>query len=289
MIPPELFVISVYWAWPSTSRPRSFESKDCRSSLARGPSTSSSPMCETSKTPASVRTAMCSGITPSYCTGISHPANGTIRAPSATWRSKRGVRRSVCIRRLMLKEAAPVPPPIGGAGTAGPGHRGLLLSSSPRGQPRTFHKSLGTKPVALRVAQKRRNFQDVVRDVEAFVSSGLRLFGGELLGLGGLRRAPPARPVGAEPGCDHRHAHLVVERLVDDCAEDDVRILVRRPGDHLGRFVHLEEPDLAAAGDVEQDPGGAFDRRFEQRRRHGCLCRLGGAVLAGGRPDAHQR
>jgi hypothetical protein len=28
----------------------------------------------------------------------------------------------------MLKEAAPVPPPIGGAGTAGPGHRGLLLS-----------------------------------------------------------------------------------------------------------------------------------------------------------------
>ena len=43
-------------------------------------------MCETSNTPASVRTARCSGITPSYCTGISQPANGTMRAPSATWR-----------------------------------------------------------------------------------------------------------------------------------------------------------------------------------------------------------
>jgi len=31
-----------------------------------------------------VRTALCSWITPWYCTGISHPANGTIRAPSAT-------------------------------------------------------------------------------------------------------------------------------------------------------------------------------------------------------------
>ena len=38
-------------------------------------------MCETSKTPQSERTARCSGMTPSYCTGISQPANGTIRAP----------------------------------------------------------------------------------------------------------------------------------------------------------------------------------------------------------------
>ena len=41
-------------------------------------------MCETSNTPQSVRTALCSAITPSYWTGISQPANGTIRAPSAT-------------------------------------------------------------------------------------------------------------------------------------------------------------------------------------------------------------
>ena len=111
-IPPESLVRSVYCAWPSSSRSRSFESSDCRRPWARGPSTSSSPMCETSKTPQSVRTALCSGMTPSYCTGISQPANGTMRAPRATCRSKRGVRRSVCIRRVMLKEAAPVPPPI---------------------------------------------------------------------------------------------------------------------------------------------------------------------------------
>ena len=41
-------------------------------------------MCETSKTPASVRTALCSASTPSYCTGISQPANGTMRPPAST-------------------------------------------------------------------------------------------------------------------------------------------------------------------------------------------------------------
>ena len=65
----------------------SFESIACSTSRAVGPSTSISPMWETSKTPASVRTARCSGITPSYWTGISQPANGTMRAPAATWRS----------------------------------------------------------------------------------------------------------------------------------------------------------------------------------------------------------
>ena len=49
-------------------------------------------MCETSNTPARSRTAWCSARMPSYCTGISQPANGTSRAPAATWRSCRGVR-----------------------------------------------------------------------------------------------------------------------------------------------------------------------------------------------------
>ena len=35
------------------------------------------------------------GGSPSYCTGISQPANGTSLAPAGWWRSKRGVRRSV--------------------------------------------------------------------------------------------------------------------------------------------------------------------------------------------------
>src|SRR5688500_10504469 len=54
-------------------------------------------MCETSKTPAPVRTATCSWRMPSYCTGISQPANGTSLAPAASWRSYSGVRRSVSV------------------------------------------------------------------------------------------------------------------------------------------------------------------------------------------------
>ena len=54
-------------------------------------------MCETSKTPAEVRTATCSWRIPSYWTGISQPANGTSRAPARSWRSNSGVRRSVSV------------------------------------------------------------------------------------------------------------------------------------------------------------------------------------------------
>src|SRR4051794_26119020 len=50
-------------------------------------------MCETSNTPLAPRTARCSALTDSYWTGISQPANGTSRAPAATWRSCSGVRR----------------------------------------------------------------------------------------------------------------------------------------------------------------------------------------------------
>src|SRR5919106_1990721 len=40
---------------------------------------------------------------------------------------------------------------------------------------------------------------------------------------------------------DHRHAHLVAERVVDDGTEDDVRIRVGRLGDDVGSFVDLEQ------------------------------------------------
>ena len=38
----------------------------------------------TSKSPAAVRTVWCSSTIPVYWTGISHPANGTMRPPRAT-------------------------------------------------------------------------------------------------------------------------------------------------------------------------------------------------------------
>ena len=100
-MPPESFVNSVYCAWPASILSRSFDSRRCRSSFARGPSTSSSPMWETSKAPQSSRTARCSAITPSYWTGSSQPANGTMRPPSATWAAWSGVRRNVCTRRML--------------------------------------------------------------------------------------------------------------------------------------------------------------------------------------------
>ena len=53
--------------------------------LRSGPVISNSPMCDTSNTPAAVRTISCSRVMPvGYCTGIANPANGTILAPRAT-------------------------------------------------------------------------------------------------------------------------------------------------------------------------------------------------------------
>src|SRR6267142_5170899 len=107
------------------------------------------------------------------------------------------------------------------------------------------------KPRALRVAQERGHFEHVVRHVEPLTAGRLRLFGTELLGLGDLRGAAPARTVRAESGRDHGDAHLVRKRLVDHRAEDDVRVLVRSSGDDLRGLVDLEETDLLAARDVE--------------------------------------
>lgn len=48
-------------------------------------------MCETSNMPACSRTALCSWLTPAYCTGISQPAKGTMRPPARWWAEKSGV------------------------------------------------------------------------------------------------------------------------------------------------------------------------------------------------------
>ena len=48
-------------------------------------------MCDRSNSPAAERTARCSSRMPPYWIGISQPANSTIFAPSASWRSSSGV------------------------------------------------------------------------------------------------------------------------------------------------------------------------------------------------------
>src|SRR4051794_2962569 len=92
-----------------------------------------------------------------------------------------------------------------------------------------------------------------------------------------------------EPGRDDRDADLVAHALVDHRAEDDVGVGVGRGVDDLRRLVDLEQAEVAAAGDVEEDAVGALDRLLEQRARDRRLGRLGGPRLAGGGADAHER
>src|SRR5258708_24300289 len=51
-------------------------------------------MCERSKSPAAFLTALCSAVSLPYRSGISHPANSVMVAPSPAWTAASGVRRS---------------------------------------------------------------------------------------------------------------------------------------------------------------------------------------------------
>ena len=99
-------------------------------------------------------------------------------------------------------------------------------------------------------------------------------------GASRARRAPRAAAAVIEAGGDHGHPDLVAQRVVDHGAEDDVGVGVGGALDDLGRLVDLEQAEVVAAGDVEQDAGRALDRLLEQRRGDRDLGRLGGAVLA---------
>src|SRR5207302_2603005 len=86
------------------------------------------------------------------------------------------------------------------------------------------------------------------------------------------RRAPALRRVGAglpaiETGGDDGDANLVAHLVVDDRAEDDVGVRMSDAVDHLGGFVDLEQAEVAATGDVEQDAASALDGRLEHRAR----------------------
>src|SRR5438876_9192532 len=73
----------------------------------------------------------------------------------------------------------------------------------------------------------------------------------------------PARR--AEPGCDDRHPDLAGERLVDRRAEDDVRVVGRSLADHLRRLVDLDQRQVVAPGNREQDSLRARQLGFDQR------------------------
>ena len=88
---------------------------------------------------------------------------------------------------------------------------------------------------------------------------------------------------------DHADLHLTAHALVDDRAEDDVRLGVGRGVDDLGRLVDLEQGQVGAAGDREQHAARAVDRLLEERRRDRLTCRVRCAGLARSVADAHER
>ena len=93
---------------------------------------------------------------------------------------------------------------------------------------------------------------------------------------------------GAEAGCNHRDLHLPFERRVDDRAEDDVGVFVRRFLNDGRCLTHFDQREIRSASDVDDDTAGALDRRvFEQRARNGAARRLDRAVLALGDAGAH--
>src|SRR4051794_14766885 len=140
-------------------------------------------------------------------------------------------------------------------------------------------------------AQERRDVDLVVRDLErgplAVVDARAAVRRPRAPRCAGAR-AEPAAARAVEARGDHRDADVVAELLVDDRAEDDVRVGVGRGVDELGRLVDLEQPEVLAARDVEQDAGGALDGLLQQRRGDRGLGGLGGAVLPRRRADAHE-
>src|SRR2546426_12682953 len=124
----------------------------------------------------------------------------------------------------------------------------------------------GTSPSresAALVLQEGRRLEVVFRRCER---------GDEALGTG--TAAGPA-----QPGRDDSHPDLACQPIVDRCAEDDLRIVGSGLLDHLCGLVDLEERQIVAACDREQDAAGAVELRVDQRRTQRTLCRLTRPVL----------
>src|ERR671913_355096 len=86
---------------------------------------------------------------------------------------------------------------------------------------------------------------------------------------------------------DHGDAHPVPVSVVYDRAEDQVGVLVGGVVYDLRRLIDLEQPEVVAAGDVQDDPGGPLDAGLEQRARDRRLRRLGTPGLAARLPNTH--
>src|SRR5215217_8647898 len=111
-----------------------------------------------------------------------------------------------------------------------------------------------------------------VQDVSALLRGGGLLL---LLRLGDGTLGPALVGDALVEACGYYgHAHPVTVVLVDNGAEDQVRVLVRRVVDDLRRLVDLEEPEVGAACDIQYDTRRPVDAGLEQRTRDRRLRRL---------------
>src|SRR5687767_8265480 len=188
----------------------------------------------------------------------------------------------------------------------------VLLSSGawPKmAAPRPYGRGAGRVPACsekdLAAAQEARDLE-VVRVVRPLLRCGLlrlrdtvrhRRTGGDGLPLRLTRLALAAvdglldalqGPGGVEARRDDADLHIAAHALVDDRAEDDVRLGVRGSVDDLRGFVHLEEREVRAAGDGEEHAARAVDRLLEERRHDRLTRRVRGARLACAVADAHE-
>src|SRR6478736_7994881 len=92
-----------------------------------------------------------------------------------------------------------------------------------------------------------------------------------------------------EPGGDDGDPDFVAERVVDDGAEDDVRVLVRRLLHQRRGLVDVEQAEVGPARDGQQHAVRTVHGRLQQRRVDRLLSRLHRAPLAARGADAHQR
>src|SRR5207302_2357394 len=104
----------------------------------------------------------------------------------------------------------------------------------------------------LLVAQEGRHVEGLLADVLGRARRN---------GDRGLHTATAPAASAAKARRDDGDAYLVPHRLVDDGTEDDVRVRIGGARHDLRRLVHLEQADVRATRDVEEDPGCALDRR----------------------------
>ena len=137
-------------------------------------------------------------------------------------------------------------------------------------------RTRGPRRRAVRVAQEARRLERVV----ACASGSSRPM---------KRRRAAARA--AEARRDDRHPDLAGEPLVDGRAEDDVRVVGRGLADDLGGLVDLEQRQVVAAGDREQDAARADDLGVDQRRaqRRSAACARGSRRSRSRCPSAPSR